>query len=136
MRKTGMAALVLLAGCISHPTIRPLRPLEIPTAPYQEVVTSSLVGSLAYEGGCLLFHDEKSHGWLLPVWPAGTTFNGSEVFFHVPHKPDQRLVVTEEFVMGGQPLSWSKLPAGTYQPIEHQCGAYQPFLVSSVRPAD
>ena len=56
MRKTGMIALALLAGCVSTPGIRPLRPLEIPTAPYQEFVTSSLIGSLSYEGGCLLFY--------------------------------------------------------------------------------
>ena len=55
-----MAALALLAGCVTTPGIRPLKPLEIPTAPYQEVVTSSLLGSLSYEGGCLLFHDEKA----------------------------------------------------------------------------
>jgi hypothetical protein len=76
MRKPGIAALALLAGCVSDTKgIRPLRPLEIPTAPYQELVTSSLLGSVNYEGGCLLFHDERSHGWLLPVWPTGTTFD-------------------------------------------------------------
>ena len=91
MRKTGMAALALLAGCVGNSGIRPLRPLEIPTAPYQEIVTSSLLGSLSYEGGCLLFHDEKAHDWLLPVWPIGTTFNGSALIFHLPGKPEQRL---------------------------------------------
>jgi hypothetical protein len=135
MRKTGMVALALLAGCVTNSGIRPLRPLEIPTAPYQELVTSSLVGSLSYEGGCLLFHDERTHGWLLPVWPIGTTFNGSALIFDRPAKPEQRLIVAEEFVMGGQQLPWSTLGATTYQRFEQQCRA-QPFLVSSIRPAD
>ena len=136
MRKTGIAALALLAGCVSnHTGIRPLRPLEIPTAPYQEVVTSSLLGSLSYEGGCLLFHDERSHSWLLPVWPTGTTFNGSALILDLPGKPEQRLVVAEEFVMGGQQLPWTTLGETSYQSFERQCRA-QPFLVNSIRPAD
>jgi len=130
-----MAALALLAGCVTTPGIRPLKPLEIPTAPYQEVVTSSLLGSLSYEGGCLLFHDEKAHDWLLPVWPIGTTFNGSALIFHLPGKPEQRLVVTEEFVMAGRQLPWTTLGETSYQPFEQQCRA-QPFLVSTIRPAD
>src|SRR5947208_13991334 len=102
MRKTGMAALALLAGCVGNSGIRPLRPLEIPTAPYQELVTSSVLGSLSYEGGCLLFHDERSHSWLLPVWPTGTTFNGSALILALPVKRAQRPVAAEESVMGGQ----------------------------------
>jgi hypothetical protein len=117
------------------PRVRPLRPLELAVAPYQETATAALTGSLMYEGGCLMFRDEKSAARLLPVWPLGTVFNGTSVIFHQPAKADQRIVLGEEFVIDGQPIAWSAFPAATYLPFEHQCAA-PPFFVSRVRPAD
>jgi hypothetical protein len=136
MRKAGLISILLLGGCFGHTGIRPLRPLEIPLAPYREVATTALTGSMMYEGGCLLFHDEQSAAILKPVWPAGTTFNGSAVLFHQPAKADQWVTVAQEFLMYGQPLQWPTLGAPTYQPFHQECGAYRPFFVTSVRPAN
>jgi len=136
MRNGGIAAFLLLSGCISHSGgIRPLRPLEVATAPYQEAVTASLTGSLMYEGGCLLFRNDEGGAPLMPVWPAGSIFNGTSVIFHQPGKTDQPVLVGEEFVMEGQPLSWPALSAAAYSPFQQQC-AVQPFLVARVRPAN
>ena len=88
-----------------------------------------------YEGGCLLFRDEASSARLLPVWPIGSTFNGTSLIFHEPGKAEQRVLVGEEFTMSGQPIAWSTLAAPTYAPFHNQCGA-QPFFVSGVRPAN
>lgn len=140
MRKAGLFMIgMLVAGCTPHPfgpLIKPLKPLEIPLAPYQGVVTAALAGSLMYEGGCLLFRDEASKAYLLPIWPDGSSFNGTAVLFHQPGKADQRVFVSEEFAMEGQPLQWTRLSQDYYMPFEHQCAGYQPFFVSSVRPAD
>jgi len=135
MRKTVLIVVALLAGCVTRSGIRPLRPLEIATAPYQDVVTTALDGSLMYEGGCLFFRNEATHAYLMPVWPVGSEFNGTSVIFHQPGKADQRVMVAEEFVMEGQPLQWSVLSQPAYVPFRRQCVA-QPFFVSSVRPAD
>jgi hypothetical protein len=136
MRKVGLLILLLLPSCVtSSPGIRPLRPLELAVGPYPEAAPSALSGSLMYEGGCLLFRDERSRSTLLPVWPIGSVFNGTSVIFHQPAKSDQRIVVGEEFLMEGQRSDWSALPPATFLPFRHQCGA-QPFLVSSVHPAD
>jgi hypothetical protein len=89
-----------------------------------------------YEGGCLLFHEEETGALVMPVWPSGSSFNGTAVLFHHPGKMDQRIVVAEEFQMAGEPLEWGALGNEAYQPIQHQCGAYSPFFVSAVRPAD
>jgi hypothetical protein len=136
MRKLGIFALVLLGGCMTTPRIRPLRPLEIATAPYHEIATTALTGTLMYEGGCLLFHDDASGAILLPIWPAGSSFNGTALLFHRPGKADQWLMVTQEFLMEGQPLGPTALGGTPYLPVEHQCGAYAPFFVASLRPAD
>src|SRR5947199_4681861 len=135
MRKlTFLAAAVLLEGCATH-GVRPLRPQDLAVAPYQETITAALTGSLMYEGGCLLFRDEASSARLLPVWPIGSTFNGTSVIFHEPGKAEQRVLVGEEFTMSGQPIAWSTLAASTYAPFHNQCRA-QPFFVSGVRPAN
>ena len=137
MRKAGIGLILALGGCMSqHPSIRPLRPLEIATAPYQDVVTTALTGSLMYEGGCLLFRDDQSRALLMPVWPAGSSFNGTALLFHLPGKSDQWLPVAQEVVLYGEPLQWTTFGTAMYQPVEHQCGAFAPFLVSSIRPAD
>jgi hypothetical protein len=135
MRKAWLIVAVLLSGCFARHGIRPLRPLEIATAPYQDVSTESRAGSLMYEGGCLLFRDAANGAILMPVWPAGSTFNGTAVLFHEPGKADQRVIIAEQFLMEGQSLQWTTLRAGTYVPFKHQCN-YQPFFVSSMRPAD
>jgi hypothetical protein len=136
MRKAGLLILLLLPSCMTNGSgIRPLRPLELAMAPYHEAAPTALSGSLMYEAGCLLFRDEKSKSALLPVWPVGSVFNGTSVIFHQPAKSDQRIVVGEEFLMEGQRGDWSDLPPATFLPFRHQCGA-QPFLVSSVHPAD
>jgi hypothetical protein len=135
MRKTGLLLISLLGGCMSHQGVRPLRPLEIPTAPYHELATIALTGSLEYEAGCLLFHDDETGGLLLPVWPTGSTFNGTALQFHKPGKADQRIMVAEEFQMAGQPLQWTTLGAPTYQQFQRQCGA-APFFVSATRQAN
>lgn len=136
MRRAGLFGILMLAACTTHSGIRPLRPLEIATAPYQEDAPAALAGSLMYEGGCLLFHDDESKAISLPVWPVGTTFNGTSVRFHKPGKADQLLTINEEFVMAGRPREWGVLGAATYRPLQHQCGAYQPFFVALIRPAN
>jgi hypothetical protein len=136
MRKLGWMIALPLAGCVSHAGIRPLRPLEIATAPYRGLATEARAGSLMYEGGCLLFRDDRSGAIVMPVWPSGSIFNGTALVFHEPGKTDQRIMVAEEFLMSGLPEQWAALGGPVYGPIQHQCGAYAPFFVSSVRPAN
>ncbi|MFL6725963.1 MAG: hypothetical protein ACJ8FS_05555 [Sphingomicrobium sp.] len=133
-RATFILAPFLLAGCASH-GVHPLRPLEIATAPYQGVVTAALTGSLMYEGGCLLFRDDNHRLHLFPVWPDGTTFNGTSVIFHEPGKADQRVVVGEEFLMEGQPVQWSRVPNPRIVLHQQRCGG-EPFAVLAIRPAN
>jgi hypothetical protein len=136
MRKAGLTIAMLLGGCATtQSAVRPLRPLEIATAPYQQVAGAALTGSLMYEGGCLLFRDENSGALLLAVWPAGSTFNGTALLFHEPGKADQRVMVAEEIHIDGQPLEWAALSDPAYEPFQRVC-AYPPFFVSRVRPAD
>ncbi len=136
MRRTGLVLFFALAGCVSHPGIRPLRPLEIATAPYQQVATTALTGTLMYEGECLLFRDEGTGVLVMPVWPYGSSFNGTAVLFHEPGKSDQWVAIAQELLVKGQPIRWTTLSGAPYQPVHRQCGAYPPFFVSSVRPAD
>ena len=138
MRKPILSVLLALQACAANTSgggVHPLRPLEIATAPYQGIVTAALAGSLMYEGNCLLFRDEASKSYLMPVWPIGSSFNGTAVLFHQPSKTDQRIMIAEEFLMEGQPLQWSTLGGATYAPFLNQCGV-QPFYVSSIRPAN
>ena len=137
MRRAGLVAIVMLAGCVSnHLAVRPLRPLEIATAPYQPLATTALSGSFMYEGGCLLFRDDESESLLMPVLPSGSSFNGNALLFHLPGKADQWLAVSQEVLIYGQPIQRQALIAPTYAPIEQQCGAYAPFFVNHVRPAN
>lgn len=134
-RTTLVVGLLSLAGCAEyrHHGPRPLRPLELATSPYQSTVTSSLTGSLMYEGRCLLFRDEGSGASLLPIWPDGSIFNGTSVIFHEPGKASQPILIAQEILVQGRILPWSELPG--YLPFQSQCRA-EPFLVSKVRPAD
>jgi hypothetical protein len=136
MRRAGLLLFVLLESCSTYSNrgVRPLRPLELATAPYQDVTTSALTGSLMYEGGCLIFRDDETKALLHPVWPDGSIFNGTAVIFHQPGKADQPILVGEEFVMEGQPAQWPAL-APSLARFQRQC-AYEPFLVAKVRPAD
>lgn len=134
MKHAILIAALLLAGCMSH-GVHPLRPLEIPTAPYNGVATTALSGSLLYEGGCLLFRDDDKHFQLVPIWPVGSTFNGTSVLFHEPGRADQRIVVAEEFLMLGQPLQWSRIATPRLVLHQRRC-AGEPFAVLGVRPAN
>jgi hypothetical protein len=137
MRKAGPIILLLLTSCATGDEhhVRPLRPLELATAPYQEFITNQLAGSLAYEGSCLLFREDRTNSWLMPIWPMGSVFNGTSVIFHEPGKADQQLLVAQQLAIEGRALSWRDLDANYYGPFAHQCAA-QPFLVTKVRPAD
>ena len=135
MRKAAFLTILALGGCVSdHPRIRPLHPLEIATAPYDDVAGTPLTGTLMYEGGCLIFRDEKSRVLLTPVMPTGSSFNGSALLFHLPGKSDQWVAVNQEVLLYGEPISWSAL--ADEAPVQRQCGAFSPFFVSAVRPAD
>jgi len=134
MRKFGLIAIVLLDACAPN-GIRPLRPFEIATAPYHSGNIQSLVGSLMYESGCLLFRNEDGSTQLLPVWPSGSKFEESLVTFHRPAKSDQRVVIGEEILIDGQPGDWSALDNRAFERFRHQCRA-EPFFVSGVTPAN
>jgi hypothetical protein len=134
MRGLCLAGLMLLSSCAPHGP-HPLTPKDLATAPYQSFATTAFTGSLMYEGGCLLFRDENDSVQLLPVWPAGSSFNGTALTFHRPGKADQVLTIGEEFVMSGRPLAWITLSGATYEPYHRQCPA-QPFSVSMIRPAN
>ena len=124
----------MLASCSSVPAAyRPLRPLAIATMPYLWTSTTSATGSLLYEGGCLLFHDEENGSLFVPVWPNGSSFNGEAVILHTPGKSDQPIRIAQEIVLSGQPLPLPLPPS--LGPFEHQCGA-PPLAVVAVRPAD
>jgi hypothetical protein len=136
-RYLGLLVLPLLQTCAAngHNGIRPLRPLELATAPYDGIVTSAFAGSLMFEGGCLLFREADTSARLFPVWPSGSIFNGTSVIFHEPGKAEQPILIAQQFVMEGRALPWTGFPGNIYAPFRHQC-ASQPFLVSKVRPAD
>ena len=134
MRKFTVIALALLSGCASS-GVRPLRPYEIATAPYRSPASESLVGSLTYEGGCLLFQSEDGKALLLPIWPTGTTFEESLVTFHEPAKADQRAIIDEEILLDGQRSTWAEISDPRFEPFRVQCSA-PPFFVSGLTPAN
>jgi hypothetical protein len=136
MNKAAFVLMLILSGCsATNPGIRPLRPLELATAPYRSSVAATLTGSLSYDNGCLLFIEDQTKQSFLPVWPTGSVFNGTSVIFRRPGKADQPVVMAQEFVLGGTPLEWSQMPSPYYAPFEAQCRA-APLFVSEVRPAD
>lgn len=133
MRRVFLPA-ILLCSCVSN-GVHPLRPLEIATAPYRGVVTTKLTGTLAYEGGCLLFRADDRGAQLVPIWPDGTVFNGTSVIFHQPGRTEETIVVNEEFQMSGEAVPWGRLP-GTRIPLyQHACPGVA-FAVAGVRPAN
>jgi hypothetical protein len=134
MKRAFSALALVLGGCATH-SVHPLRPLEIATAPYNGIPTAALTGSLMYEGGCLLFRDEDNRLQLMPVWPDGSSFNGTSVTFHEPGKTEQRIIVGEEFLMEGQPLQWSRVPDPSAPLFAQKCSR-EPFAVLGVHPAN
>jgi hypothetical protein len=134
MRSFLFALPAVLGACVSN-GVQPLKPLEIVTLRYSPTVTSSATGSLAYERGCLQFYDESGKQMLSPVWPDGTIFNGTSVVFHKPGRADQPIVLNQEFVLSGQPLTWSAVPGPRATEFQRQCGG-TPFVVADVAPAN
>ena len=134
MRTLCVIGLMLLASCAST-GIRPLRPNELAIAPYHEHGEESFVGSLMYEGGCLLFEDEGKATRLLPIWPDGSTFEESLITFHQPAKAEQRVMVGQEIRLQGESLDWASVPDPRLAPFQHQCGA-KPFFVTAMTPAN
>jgi hypothetical protein len=134
MKRAFSAFVLALGSCVSH-SLHPLRPLEIPTAPYNGISTAALTGSLMYEGGCLLFRDEGDRVQLMPVWPDGSSFNGTSVTFHEPGKTEQRIIVGEEFLMEGQPIHWARI-RDPQAPLYQQKCHREPFAVLGVHPAN
>ena len=134
MKSLAWLPALLLAGCASN-GVQPLHPLEIATAPYSGIVRVSAAGSLAYEHGCLSFIDDKSGPMLFPVWPEGAIFNGTSLIFHKPGKADQPLVINQQFVISGYPLTWETLPGERAPLFQQQCGGI-PFIVANIAPAN
>lgn len=136
MRKAIVLLVLIAQGCTTYTGnhIRPLRPLEIPLAPYQWTSTAALTGSLAYDGGCLMFRGDEPTAWLLPVCPNGTIFNSTALMFHVPGKTDQPIAITQEIHVQGQPAGAAA--ASPYlDRFRSRCGG-EPFVVSAVQPAN
>jgi hypothetical protein len=134
MRTIYLIFVILLQGCASS-EIRPLRPNELAVAPYHEAGSKSLVGSLMYEGNCLLFEDEDRSVRLLPIWPTGSRFEESLVTFHRPGKADQRVPVGEEIRLDGESADWAELASAGLASFQHQCGG-EPFFVTAITPAN
>jgi hypothetical protein len=134
MRMIGLIALLTLPACASN-EVRPLRPDELAIAPYHELGSQTLVGSLMYEGNCLLFEDDDHSTRLLPIWPTGSRFEESLITFHRPGKAEQRVTVGEEIQLNGQTSDWASLAAADLVPFQHQCAA-EPFFVTAITPAN
>ena len=134
MRLAVFVLIFLLGGCVSN-GVQSLRPLEIATAPYAPNNVASATGTLAYEHGCLSFRDDAHKAVWMPVWPDGTIFNGTSIIFHKPGKADQPIVLNQEFVLSGQPLTWANVPGPRAPLFARQCGGI-PFAVADVRPAN
>jgi hypothetical protein len=134
MRVAPVILFALLPGCATTAE-RPLRPLEIASAPFVDSTTASATGSLMYEADCLLFRDESAKRVYLPVWPSGSTFNGTSVTVHEPAKADQRIVLGEQFRMDGRPVEWTQMTADYYDRFHRACGG-TPFFVTAVKPAN
>jgi hypothetical protein len=135
MRKAILVGLMLSVEACASSGVRPLRPFEIATGVYHPAAKDQIVGSLMYEGGCLLFVNEDRTRQLVPIWPSGTQFQEQMVTFHQPAKAEQRLVIGEEIRLDGEAADWSQIDAARYAPFRQQCGA-DPFFVSGVAPAN
>jgi hypothetical protein len=109
--------------------------LEIPTAPYFGIVTARMTGTLTYAGNCLLFRADDREAQLVPIWPDGTTFNGTSVIFHQPGRMAETIVINEEVQLSGEPVQWSRLPGSRIPLYQRACPGHA-FAVAGVRPAN
>jgi hypothetical protein len=134
MRKAMLIGLMALQACAT-PEVRLLHHDEVATAPYHYLGKEQMVGSLMYEGGCLLFTDHDHTKQVLPIWPDGTQFEETLLTFHQPGRADQRVIVGEEIRLDGDDGDWSQLDPERYAPFSHQCGS-KPFFVTDVTPAN
>lgn len=134
MRKAILIGLITLQACAT-PEVRLLHEDEVATAPYHYHGKEQMVGSLMYEGGCLLFTSHDHSRQVLPIWPDGTDFQEILLTFHQPGRADQRVIVGEEIRLDGETGDWAQLDPQRYAPFSHQCGS-QPFFVSDVTPAN
>ena len=137
MRSLALILVTLVSGCASvgDPRARPLKPLEVATAPYDPTVISERIGSLFYENGCLKFREQGSDEMLLPVWPTGSSFNGTSLTFHEPGKSDQLILIAQQFVIKGHDIPPAVMGAGSLAPFNHQCQAPE-YMVAHVQPSD
>ena len=132
MRKALWTAL-LLTGCAAAP-VHPLRPVDVPTAPYVEGANAqSVEGSLMWEDGCLLFRSEAGDH-LLPIWPRTSEFNGTSMIFRRPGRTEQPLLINQQVELGGEHLPAAYVDAN-FRTYAQRCGG-EPFFVADVRPAD
>ena len=132
MRKT-LWALLPLSACATG-GVPPLKPLDLPTAPYVEgAAVEHLAGSLTFDDGCLMFRAEGGER-LLPIWPRTSVFNGTSLIFRRPGKTEQPLLVNEEVAIGGERLP-SAYAQSYFKPYLERCGGV-PFFVATTRPAD
>ena len=134
MRKAVLTGVLMLQACAT-PEVRPLHQDEIATGPYHYHGTEQMVGSLMYEGGCLLFTDHDHTRQVFPIWPDGTDFEETLLTFHHPGRADQRVIVGEEIRLDGDTGDWAQLDHERYDPFSHHCGS-QPFFVTDVTPAN
>jgi len=134
MRKALLAFLApALAACATH-GVHPLRPLDLPTAPYVEgAAVETLSGSLTYDDGCVMFRAQGGER-LLTIWPRSSVFNGTSLMFHRPGKTEHPLLVNEEIEIRGERLPAAYAQAN-FAPYLRRCGGV-PFFVAQVRPAD
>jgi hypothetical protein len=123
---------LVLAGCAAQP-MHPLRPKDVPTAPYVEGASAEAVdGSLAWQDGCLLFRSDAGNR-LLPIWPHTSVFNGTALIFRRPGKTEQPVLVNQEIEIGGERLPAAYAQAN-FGPYVQRCGG-QPFFVADIEPA-
>jgi hypothetical protein len=135
MRQLVLTTAALLGSCATPSAVPVLRPHEIAIGPYHERAEQSIVGSLMYEGGCLIFSGESGSPRLLPVWPSGSQFEETLITFHRPGKDDQRVAIGQEIRLDGVSSDWSQLQQPQFRAFELQCGA-APFFVSGLAPAN
>ena len=132
MRKA-VWAFVALTGCAGH-GVHPLRPLDLPTAPFVEgTAVETLSGSLTFDEGCLIFRARGGER-LLTIWPRSSVFNGTSLMFRRPGKTEHPLLVNEEVEISGMRVPLSYFHA-YFPQYETRCGGV-PFFVAKVRPAD
>jgi hypothetical protein len=132
MRKALWTFLALTA-CAAH-SVHPLRPMDVPTAPYIEGASAEAVdGSLDWRDGCLLFRSDAGDR-LLPIWPRASVFNGTSLMFSRPGKTEQPLLVNEQIEIGGETLPPAYVQANFGNYVQ-RCGG-KPFFVADVRPAN